>query len=525
MSLTVLINGARVDHSSLSCSSVRRGGFEACNFQIPRGIPPTKGSEIAVFDGCSWVWHGYVEEAGQTHDQGVRGANVVGVGYGGALKRNPYSMIYIDRDLSRWRNTSVSRLLNLIAGGFRNQGTWQVQPNDSGIPVIQTALQAPWPANAIISIHYDAGAGNSIASLRGVTSNALGVNFADVTWNIHANLATADNLVTGQVSTDVRAAGSGGGWQVNGGSGYRYAEINQLYAAAFTGDNLEYQLHWSTLRVFGNHGLRYANGPGNGDDGCYAVDVIKDAIHRSDAGFTLEVADDPYIVEQLAYYEPVQPEQVVDQMAKLLGWNYGTWEPGLFSSQPVFKAGPPPSVPTCQVSYIDCHDVDINDKLSEMYDRAIVLSSDVAGTTERTDIEAPHPGLPEGIHNTTTFNLGVTTTAATQGAFLLSLLQEQARAAGQIGQLPPLVRYGSGQKPAHLLRPGLDRITVIGLPNSGNLVADSNAARQDTFLISRLSLTEAEDGTVSTTVEVDSGSDLTETLNARLDIDRVLAGV
>jgi hypothetical protein len=215
----------------------------------------------------------------------------------------------------------------------------------------------------------------------------------------------------------------------------------------------------------------------------------------------------------------VMPEQWIGQMITLLGWNFGTWEPDAFSDTPVFMYGAPPTEATASVEYADCSDDAIDDILTDQYTAALAVSQDAAGTVTRTEVSKRNPAVPDWWSNTLQLSLGVTVTPETQTAFLLALSQDQARAAGSI-RLPAAL---AGGRASHHLRPGRDRIMINGLPNVGKLVEDSGAVRGDEFSIDRITVSQDQGGSLNTTIEVDSGADLVETLTARIDLARSLA--
>jgi hypothetical protein len=119
--------------------------------------------------------------------------------------------------------------------------------------------------------------------------------------------------------------------------------------------------------------------------------------------------------------------------------------------------------------------------------------------------------------------VGSAAAATTFANFALALSQNAARAAGQ-ATLPVSVRLpGGGHKPACLIRPGADRLRITDLLDAGPLL-DLGTVRRDVFRISRVETTVGKDGTPSTRVELDSGSNLLETLQARLAIAAGVVG-
>src|SRR5687768_6635262 len=134
MSVTVICDGKRCDTASLQYTSVDPGGFETCTFGLEAGPAPRPGAEVLVLDGLEVAWHGMVEEPGQRHQQGRAAANVSAVGYGAALKRNAYPMIYMDRSTQRWQNAGRQRILDLIAATVTQHAPAVTQDPTTGEP-------------------------------------------------------------------------------------------------------------------------------------------------------------------------------------------------------------------------------------------------------------------------------------------------------------------------------------------------------------------------------------------------------
>src|SRR4051812_34274875 len=123
--LTVRVADRNVtgNHDGLTFSNTDPGGYEACqlNPQDLRGIRP--GAPVVVRCGLDYAWHGRLNEPG-SHSEGDRDTfALAALGYGAALKDNPYQEIYVDRDLSRFEGQpSTQRLLNLNGSFVTNSG-------------------------------------------------------------------------------------------------------------------------------------------------------------------------------------------------------------------------------------------------------------------------------------------------------------------------------------------------------------------------------------------------------------------
>jgi len=106
-------------------------------------------------------------------------------------------------------------------------------------------------------------------------------------------------------------------------------------------------------------------------------------------------------------------------------------------------------------------------------------------------------------------------TASVFGAIVLSLSNVQARVAGSIEIAGP-VDGGGGPMPAWLLKAGIDRLRI------GDMPCTDAFGQMNDVPISRVECSVSSSG-MTTNVEVGSGGNLVETLNARLAAASTLA--
>jgi hypothetical protein len=176
----------------------------------------------------------------------------------------------------------------------------------------------------------------------------------------------------------------------------------------------------------------------------------------------------------------------------------------------------PPGAPTCAVLASDLEQPDINERLSGMYDRAIVRYQLVDGTSGSVTVSKPHPRAVQDTGTALTVDAGLVGSVAIAevvGLYQLSLAQIDSRAAGSV-VLPERVMTDSGSRLSSTLQAGRDRIRIVGLPRDATLLADLSQSA-DSFRISRVDVVETAGGS-KTTVGIDAGADLIEVLQARL---------
>jgi hypothetical protein len=508
MGLVCLIDGVAAPLATFEFTLSDPGGPETLTAQIQAGPAPAPGARVRVLDGVEPIWDGIVEEPGQRHTGTRSSANVTAVGQAVALKRNPYSMVYIDRDLSRWGGPTLTRRTVLTT--YTPQGAPSPIQDTSG-PVLSFQLEGAISAQAQSEGFYDAGPGNLVGRV-GFAGDAVSITGA-AAWLTQMFASPDGNGSFENVSSDTDGAGVADAVYTLT-TPRRYLHfIMRLASSSATVSTRMYNLQG--LRVIGNHEVPVQVILGD-LDGVRATDVARDAARRSGARFRVDVADNGLVLPQLVYREAVEPEQIIDDMAVLLAWHWGVWPGGVLEDTPVFVLAPPPSEATALVRYEQIQDLDLTEQLSGMYDSALVTYEDGAKTSGRVTVSRRHPRLPDGIDQQLLIDAGAGSAEYAQALGLLTLAaaQQQSRAAGS-GRLPAVIQtQAGGPLPAHRLRPGRDRLQIAGMPLTGSMIEDG-AGRLDAFRVKRLSV-RVEKGEPRTTVEFDTGADLIETLQARV---------
>jgi hypothetical protein len=522
----VTAGGERLDFTSLELTLSDPGGCETCTVQLPEGVATPPDAPLSVFDGARGLWVGTVEEPGQ---RGRTDAAVAAVGEGAKSKRNPFSMVYLDRLLSEWKSTNSKRRLQLEALSRRVIGP-QVA-DDAAAPTLRLEVDGAWPTTArpLVEALYDAGPGNTIAYVAGnwARSGPNKPSEADANWHWAVGLLTKSPEVGGLVTDtgNLRAAGPGSirlaPSYFGGERNWRYAYMSLSYAVGPAGeDGARYAIDWTDLIVVGPHGLPVRGG------GLLASDVARDAFRRTRAGWDLDVADSASVLlQQLVYRTPTQPEKVVADMARLCGWHWGVWPGSSLAGAPVAVFRPPPEQATAVVHFRDCSEPDLTEKASAMHDACRVTYTTPAGGGGIETVTKPHPRVG-AVGNVLEADAGIVASAAvaqTIAAYLLALDQSSSRVAGSMILPDEVLLPSGGRIPSHWLRPGRDRLRIVGLPTTGSLI-DDGAARVDSFRVKRLGL-QVIDGRPRVRCEFDAGADLIETLTARLELAAVTAQV
>lgn len=524
----VLIAGRDVTDrcDSLVYSSTDTGGYEIATLGLPAVDRPKKGDSITIRQGLEVAWAGRVAEIADHSQHGRATKTTGGEGLRALLRDTLIQMVYVDRDLSQWGEPSVARQIANAAGN-EQLGTSQAAPDAaSGNPALVQMITDSWVAPFIPNCEawYDAGPGNLIEALYYDLidpTGAQGIGFNDILY-LSNNTDASVFETTGNVMSTTGAPGF-----FSPGTPLRYAIAQHQYPATNSGaQGGIYQAYWRNLTVYGNSGL-----PGRGPNpaGFYPSDIARHALNQC-AGISAGKIIDAigYIAPHVVYRTPTAADVIIDDMAKLMGWPWGVWEPStILGASPRLDFGPPPTDATAIVTKAECDQLDVTSRLGDLYNVCQVSFTDDAGVLGMVTVTLPNAQLAEAGIATRTLplDMGVASAGAatTFGLMALALSQVSARAAGQ-ATLPVAVRLpGGGSKPACLLRPGADRLRIVDLVDGGPLL-DRGNTRRDVFRISRCETTVGKDGIPSTVVEIDSGSNLLDTLQARLTLAAGVVG-
>lgn len=553
--------GASVDltHrvSAVTFSNVDPGGFEIASMtlaRLPKGVRPN--ADVRIMFGTEVAWHGRVNAIGEA-DQGVHQSFTVDcVGYGAVLTDCTTSMIYIDRDLSRWQPPGiVLQTTNLALNA--SLGDFSVVPdNTNGLPTILSSISGNWvsPKFPVVQAMYDAGVGNTIAAVHfDVAPGSSDVDpVGNINWSWTLFGAATDAFTSAVRSSELRAASQAWYWNITqnsnllidpnvatvnlaGPSGYRYVILDFRYNATPAGaQGSIYTLKWQRVIVFGPSGLTLLNPTNASACGFFPSQIALHALSVCPGAVNWVrqfIDSDPlsYVVLQSAYFDEVPAQQIIDDMAKVQAWHWGVWEPPIWSQQPSFYFCARPTNATVVVRRGSLSQLDAPKlQLDQLYSIAHVKYTDAAGTSGQSDVTITNPFIAEagltGREITVDMGNGTPSSSFTYGTLLLNLNIANARGSGS-AIMPGRIDTVSGEKrPSCLLKAGRDRIRILDLPDSGPF-DQIDTRRFDTFSVRRVESTLQGDGTLQTRVEFDGGADLMEVLTARLATASVIAGV
>lgn len=516
MSLNFYINGEFIDGSDKSFTLVDPGGCETATISVRGDKPQKPGSDLLITDGTQRLYQGFVEEPGVRARMKSSRLTIGAVGTKTELGKGRMAMIYADRRLSEWGGPTLARRQNLASGNI-NAPDPQI-PVDGATPAIRTYLEGPWARLTECDAMYDAGPNCTIGRIVAGWSKDPGITLPDGNWNWEALLSDTEIPAVGIDFSGNQATGPTTGLVIlNAGSQTRrYAWLRCFYQVAAGVNGQIYAVDWNGVQVRGPHSLpEYAAVDGNG--GLYVSDIVTDVLERSGFVSNFDVELCTVIIQNLAYKSLVSHQQILDDLVKYTGWHFGVWpSESILDPLPVTKFQAPPSVVTAQVRYDDLVDPDLTERFSGMNRQVNVSYTLANGQQTSLLLERDHPRLETGKGGTLDVDVGMvgnSDVAEVYGLYALALDQVASRVSGSI-TLPTRVQTpNGGYKLSHYLRPGIDRLRILGLPADGSLL-DGPPKRVDSFRISRLTVSE-QNGSIVTVAELDQGADLIEVLQAR----------
>lgn len=544
--LTVNVDGADLAGAfeGLVFSNVDPGGYETATLE-PHGIDtPRIGGALTIRLGGQVVWSGVVTEPGQAARNGRSNKSVVGSGHGIGLRSSPYREVYIDRDLARWRSPSTMRQSQLRGASYKEFSGQALWDTTRGIPGLQLDISdGSWVAPVLpdAELWYDAN-GIPLGAIYIESYNVSPSTIVDTDglWSVITSLASDDGVLTasgptGQFDDSADLKDAGGVYPkvvllLPTTLNRTFARVRLRYTGTPAGSSANPGYSWlfASIGIYGTHGLAPR---GTSPGGFYPHDIVLDALARSGGGIAAGRIGDSssFIVPHLVYDAPTSAEQVISDMAQLMGWSWGVWDSGsMLETTPALDFAPPSPVATAVVDRADCAEFDAPQIIYDrLYNIAEVRYRQPSGAQGIVEVETANELLAEaGVARRVLeldMGLGSAEAARVFGRLALLLAARAARGGGS-ATVPDTVMAASGPMPAALLKAGRDRLRIRDLRESG-MLTESDTRRFDTFHVRRVETTLARGGHISTRVEFDGGADLLEVLQARLTMASVMAGV
>ncbi len=325
----------------LSFNTKRGDGFADANCTLSRRIDGEyvdlglyRDLTISGDDG-SVAYEGRVtglpRSMGDTHEISVQAA-----GWMSHAQDRKFREIYVDRDLGKWQGQSAAFRADLLSSNNTPNDPSNIPDPTSGLPSIDLTFSDVWVAPYVMRANamYDS-AGIDLGALYWAWRRAATLDWTDANWAWRAQLCTTDRpgfSGTLDQSASQRGAGPGTILWTSAGAGRTFALI-QLYYGAAGGVAGKRQTLWSTLAVYGTHGLTIR---GTGAGGFYVSDMIRDICTRFAPKLnTAGVQDTTYIVEQAAFTDALTPYEAWTQLNAFHRWSLSVWENRTLTFAPV----------------------------------------------------------------------------------------------------------------------------------------------------------------------------------------------
>lgn len=517
--LRVVLNGKDVTFSmgeGFTFSNTDPGGYEAASIPLPKDMPElVRGDPVRIECGLSTVWEGRVKEI-----QRSLGAKtlVQCEGYRAILKEHTMAEIFVDRDLTKWQGPSVTRQKEAVGAGQSPSGA-ESSFSAAGNPALITGFTGPWVAGGLpISEAWFDSRGIAIGAVYWAWTRGGNVNNAEEQWAWEVVLRMGENGTFAPTTTgNQRAPGPNSGTLEGA---HLFAQVLLKYTAAGGTANTLYQIFWETLALYGTEFRHspFATGRGSNPVGYYP-DQIVSFVSRECPGVQIGRIDEAaqITIPHASYLTPVPIEQIISDMARFAGWHWGVWESltyltGSQTPRVDFRAGPPKGAPTAWCWRRECETVDIRENIENLYDSAKVTYTEPGGVERSVEVSKSNPALEAAsLHRQVNLSFGTGTKEAAEvwGLIQLDLLADQARMTGTASITDLIHSMGGAQKPAWMLRAGLDRLRIPDLPCS-----DVWGEHND-LPITRVECSGSSTG-LTTSVEFGNSVNLIETLAAQL---------
>lgn len=326
--------------AGLQFSTSMPGGFKDLTCELVRDLridyPDQRiYDDIRVYGrGNRTAWEGRMTGFPASIDDRF-GVKPAAIGWAAHLEDNPtFREIYVDRDLTHWGTASLQRQRNLVSSYALTNG--EVRPDAStGSPAIHQVFNGPWTAIIpIVESWYDARS-IPIGSVYYAYSKGANVDNTQPLWQWYVQASTDDISSVRDNSGSLRVSGvnAAQGTLVTTNGDKLFALAQFLYASTPAGDSRDYDIAWTCLAVYGNHGLT-KQGPSSATQapGFYASDVIADIVRRGapklqfTTGLDGTIQPTSFVLEQLAFLDPVSPGSAISLVNGFHLWDWAVWD-------------------------------------------------------------------------------------------------------------------------------------------------------------------------------------------------------
>jgi len=306
-------------------------GFYTASFNLTRAID-RDNEDLHLGDDVKFIgangetaYEGYITALPRSMDTDGHNLGVTCAGWIASAADNPFSMIFVDRDLSHWSGAAIERNVNLLAAAFTQAAAPSVI-NDTGRAalVLQHADKWASPIHPIAEAWYDAGPGNTIGTIYYDIVNVGSADPLNALYDLYVRTSATDDFAAVNASSGDLWPAPDAGYLVDG-DPVRYAVISFYYNGTPGGaDGYVYSVQCRDLAVYGNVDLLLRT---TGDPyGVAASEALKWAVaNHAPLLNTDEVLDTTYPIEHLVA-EDMTVTDLILKVNSFHNWPFGVWE-------------------------------------------------------------------------------------------------------------------------------------------------------------------------------------------------------
>lgn len=320
-----------------------QSGFYTASFALKRAIDRDNidlnlGDDVGIFlANGDTVYEGYITALPRSMDESGHTLSVSCAGWIGHSQDEPFTMIFVDRDLGAWTGASKARQAVLLGATFGTPEAPSTAMDASGsVAALVLRLPDTWTVGRrpAAEAWYDAGPGNLIAYVYFDLANVGDASGADANYDLVVATTNVDDR-------SVVAANTGDIWPLPyGGTPYlataavRYGVITFVYNIAGGAANAVYSVHARRPAIYGTHGLPLI---GSTDPkGVAASDVIKylAGVYAPKLN-TSGVQQTSYPISHLVFKEPTTAYDAFLKVNSYHLWKLGVWENRTLHYEPI----------------------------------------------------------------------------------------------------------------------------------------------------------------------------------------------
>lgn len=310
-------------------------GFSTAQGQLSRRIdldyPDLHLVDSVTFVGGdgSIAWEGRISAMPRE----LTDAHSIGVtltGWMSHAKDRKFQEIFVDRDMNGWGQPSARRRAALLTALLNvNDSKASDDPIANG-KNIDTSIMGSWssPFLPVSEAWYDAGHGATVGAITYSFAPGVNVDHTNVSWSWSISTCDDDIGTNSDSSGNIRASGASDVTFTATRNDARFILIRQLWTGATPsgGTNVEYNVSWKRLAVYGNSGIpTYTGEPG--PNGVIASDVIRYIATRyCPALDTSGVMNSDYVIQHLSFKDRTWPFDAFLEINKYHLWHLGVWD-------------------------------------------------------------------------------------------------------------------------------------------------------------------------------------------------------